>query len=296
MKVVVLDWADRTSRFKTLQHLTKEAYRSLASVIEDDLKRLRRTSPEEAEVERHHDFMKGRLANVFGRRREIEVIARYASGDSQSPFLVTGTGSAGKSSLIAQVADRLSRDRHCQTIVRFIGITGASNQHALLMQGIATEILQRTGINLPFPRNMEPQQWQSWLHRLSRRPPGGRRIVIIIDALDQLSADDQRRFVEWLPLALPPHLRIIISAIQGKIVDQLIDRFHGLQPVTLGQLDAVNRGRILDSWLTDAARTLQPQPGSYAKFQVFFKRKSPLRTCNEDRGSSAKWQKADIVN
>jgi len=263
MKVVALDWADRTFRFKALQHLTKEAYRSLASVIEDDLKRLRRISPEQAEVERHLDFINRRLTSVFGRRREIEVIAEYASGKSQRPFLVTGSGGAGKSSLMAQVADRLSRDRHCQAVVRFIGITGASSQHALLMQGIATEILQRTGIKLPFPRNMEPQQWQSWLHRLSGQLSADRRMVIIIDALDQLSADDQRRFVEWLPLALPPHIRIVVSAIRGKIVDQLTDRFHGLQLLTLGHIDAVNRRRILDSWLTDAGRTLQPQQRKY---------------------------------
>jgi hypothetical protein len=255
---LALDWEERTHRRNFLKYLKKEAYRSLASIIEKNLKRIKTISSERAEIERHRDFMTSRLSNFLGRQREIEKIIRYVSDNTQVPFLVVGTGGSGKSSLMAQVAHRLSSDARYQVVVRFVGITGASNQYASLIQNLAAEILQETRINIPIPRSLEPQQWHSWLYRLSGLLSPGQRLAIVVDALDQLSSDDQRRLVEWLPLSLPADMKVIVSAIPGTVVGQLTDRFGNLRPLTLGPMGAGYGRRILDSWLAEADRTLQP--------------------------------------
>jgi hypothetical protein len=80
--------------------------------------------------------------------------------------------------------------------------------------------------------------------------------VILIDALDQLSDADSGRELLWLPVALPAHVRLVVSTtdVEARSLTYRTTRQHVVVS-TFGSADA---GELLTRWLDDAGRTLPP--------------------------------------
>ena len=84
-----------------------------------------------------------------------------------------------------------------------------------------------------------------WLPKLLAGASTERRLILFIDALDQLAANDGARTLAWLPHALPRGVRVIVSAAPGDVTDVL----EGRQPSS-----AILRGR--------AARAAERRPSA----------------------------------
>ena len=85
-------------------------------------------------------------------------------------------------------------------------------------------------------------------------------LIIILDSLDQLSPEDGAFQLTWLPIRLPPWVKMIISTISNdkynclKNVKGLIpDRFF----VEIPRLPLDDAVKIVNSWLSTNKRTLK---------------------------------------
>ena len=90
-----------------------------------------------------------------------------------------------------------------------------------------------------------------------------RVLVIIIDGLEQANPSLGAEWLDWLPPVLPSRVKLLVSILDadGRGGDCLRMARRLLNPsrfVELTGLDAEERGRILDLWLSEAGRTLQP--------------------------------------
>jgi hypothetical protein len=77
-------------------------------------------------------------------------------------------------------------------------------------------------------------------------------LVLFIDALDQLAANDPARNVTWLPPELPPQVKVILSMTDDG------ERLPAGLPVRLERMPQAEGNQALTELLNEAHRTLQP--------------------------------------
>ena len=74
-----------------------------------------------------------------------------------------------------------------------------------------------------------------------------------------LPSADNARSLGWLPRELPPHVHLVVSTLPGECLNNLagkvpLENFLELKPMPAGEGEAV-----LDGWLREAGRRLQPE-------------------------------------
>lgn len=140
--------------------------------------------------------------------------------------VVSGEAGSGKSTLMASLAAKYIKDGKYQTVIHFVGAApGSTALDNVLMRiwfdcekcdesSVPTEAVQlRTGIKGVFERAGE---------RISKDERD--RVVIFIDAINQLDNIDVARSIDWLPEYLPENVRIVISTLPGECLDALRKR------------------------------------------------------------------------
>lgn len=153
------------------------------------------------------------LWDAFGRLDE------HAAGDGP-PLLVLGSSGAGKSALLANWA-RHHRHNHPEdlVIVHHAGATSQSTDAASFMRRILAELAQHLGITEPLPETLTQvtEAFPRWLDLAART----RRIVLVLDGLDQLTADGATAELYWLPEHLPARVRMVIATLPGRALEVL---------------------------------------------------------------------------
>ena len=97
---------------------------------------------------------------------------------------------------------------------------------------------------------------------------GRGRIVLVLDALNQVEGDEPDRSLAFLPRHLPPHVRLVASALPGPALDAWRERGWVEHPLPLP--DAGEWERMIDAFLStyrkrlgnDLRRTLVSAPGA----------------------------------
>jgi WD40 repeat protein len=82
-------------------------------------------------------------------------------------------------------------------------------------------------------------------------------LMIFLDALDQLEVNSQQRTPVWLPVQLPPNVRLIASTLPDANLTFLQPRLPATDLIQLGPMSTPEGAALLDRWLEDAHRTLQ---------------------------------------
>ena len=252
-----------------LDSLAEEAYRALAGAIEAELEHPteRPPAPEEevhvepddsldAEGRAHCDFANGLLRFFLGRTDPLRQVGEYLEGEELRALAVVAEGGAGKSALMAKAVERAKMEHGgAQIVYRFIGATPGSSDGRVLLRSLCRELSRRYGADEETPedyRELVPEFGKRLTLATSNRP-----LIIFLDALDQLSEAHGARGLTWLPEKLPEHVRLIVST------RRLADAFDSVerrqpQQIELGPMLRRDGEELLDLWLDDAQRTLQP--------------------------------------
>ncbi|MFC1806026.1 DUF4062 domain-containing protein [Planctomycetota bacterium] len=237
---------------------------NLTRVILEEIGKMGTQSALEQEVEAHHDFAGERAAHFVGRQAVLGRIRDYVASDESTPLVIHGISGSGKTAVVAHAWLRLREEMaQTQSIARFVGATpGASD-----LRGLLTSLCQELGVEQP-PADLN-ELVSTFRDRLSSgegsegTASADGRVVIFLDALDQISDTDNARMLYWLPRELAPNVRLVLSALDeegdaGECFD-LAKRIWPASLVEVGALGGEDACTLLDSWLGDARRTLQPE-------------------------------------
>jgi WD40 repeat protein len=175
-------------------------------------------SPLDAEKQQMETFAQARLRWFQGRTKELKQLTDFVnSTDEKSPRLavVTAVPGQGKSALQARLHEQLKSSPHF-VITHFVGATERSASAHALVERLLGE-LDRSGITWTAEEQQEGQEPKRDFNRLCLRLAQGlgdyageRRIVVLLDALNQLSNGHD---LNWLPHHLGPGVRVIVSCI-----------------------------------------------------------------------------------
>ncbi len=256
---------------------------------------LRRTQPEPTPVDPWAEerdiqerFIHSRLNVYVGRKSLRNRLAAYADGNERELCLLTGESGSGKSAALARFVRVYRRARRQTTVVsHFIGASPRSASLREMLERLCQEVYanalhvehvarlaavtglgeeaekQRQAIEQEYSVPHEIAPLVTTLRNFLKMIPKEHRVLIVLDALNQLEEADRARELWWLPRDLDPHVRVVVSTIvapetseadQDPIARSLVhrDKTH----LAMAPLTDADRREILRRVPAIAAKTL----------------------------------------
>jgi hypothetical protein len=183
----------------------------------------------EAERNSLQDFAAERAHGFVGRQALIERL----TGLCQSPakeedtpwgICVTGEPGSGKSALFGELLRRI-KDTDAFVLAHAAGASPrASSVDAMLRRWIEElgSALEVGDVDLP--ENVEPETVELAFASLLGRMALQRRVIVLIDGLDQFKKTTRGRFTTWPPRLWPDNARFVATAVPGGASKALIGR------------------------------------------------------------------------
>lgn len=242
--------------------LCRDVWKRLSTVILSEVAAIEAVRPLDKEIKAHKVFGLDRRRLFVGRTAALKTVADYLASDERTPLAVFGPSGSGKSAFLAEAAEKARLSYPPDSIItRFIGATPDSTNGRLLLEGICHEIAQLCSQPL-IAAGTEFRELIREFSRLLDLSSQTGRLLVVIDALDQLSDAENARALLWLPDELPANVKIIVSALPGDCARALERRLLDIKRLALEPMVASEGAALLDSWLAEAGRTLQPDQRS----------------------------------
>jgi hypothetical protein len=196
------------------------------------------TNPLDYEREQMAAFSLTRRRWFHGRTKELQELLAFANGsaaDGPRLAVVEAAPGQGKSALLATLWARIPQPT--QVIAHFIGATEGSASAQAIVRRLLSEI-ERCGLVPATEKDAEEARsdFTGQVLQLSRRLQsygGSRRIVILLDGLNQLSDGHDLR---WLPINLGPGVRVIVSCVRDAAdaaAERVFETLTSLHPAPL---------------------------------------------------------------
>ena len=200
----------------------------------------------------HEAFAASRAGVYVGRPEYFETLDAHAQSEGP-PLVVTGESGAGKSALLANWALQ-RRETHPDELLltHFVGASPASSDWAGMLRRLMGELQQRFEIEVEIPDSPEALRpaFANLLHMAAARG----RLVLLIDALDQLEDRQGARELLWLPPQVPAEVRLILSTLPGASLDELTKR--GWPTLTVEPLQPAERRELIAGYLAQYTKRL----------------------------------------
>lgn len=230
-------------------------------VLEDLTKLINRLFPEgsapdplDREAAEHEAFARSRVGVYIGRQEYFDRLDAHARGDGP-PLVVLGESGSGKSALLANWSIRY-RAAHPEEmlLLHFIGATSASADWAAMLRRIMGEFKRRFGIEQEIPDKPDALRL-AFANSLYMAAAKG-RVVIVLDALNQLEDRDQAPDLVWLTPEVPANVRLVLSTLPGRPLDDL--RKRGWPTLQIEPLNAEERKQVIVEYLAQSTHALSP--------------------------------------
>jgi len=189
--------------------------------------------PERTEVdsEPHDAFLEIRTRLFVGRSDALERLRTYVTSGSDKVLAVFGESGSGKSALLAQFGRNLASTSDGvagrDVIVHFVGAGPRSTSLQAMLRRLCGELKRRAADPSPTPHEL--RELETAFGALLRDTE--RRLVIVIDALDQLDEGGSAHRLDWLPASLSPNVRIVVSSLDEDVLRRKTDEILDLAPL-----------------------------------------------------------------
>lgn len=202
----------------------------------------------------HEAYAADRSHVHLGRNAELERIDAHAEG-AGPPLVVTGASGLGKSALLAAWA-LARRGKHLpaeEVVTHFVGASTAGAEIHAMLRRLIGEFDRRFELNLQIPD--DPSQlrpaFETALHSAADKDV----VILVIDGLDQLEDRYGALDLMWLPTQIPPTLRVVLSTLPGRPLDEVHRR--GWPSLEIAPLSPDSRERLIEAHLAQYGKRLE---------------------------------------
>ncbi|KAK3582782.1 hypothetical protein CHS0354_035720 [Potamilus streckersoni] len=211
------------------------------------------------EVLQHATMAVDRCAMFHGREDILDSVEKYLTNENSEPLVLYGQSGCGKTSIVAQVAKQvpLIYHRNAVVVLRFLGTSPDSSNLWKLLRSLSEQI----SICYNKDRKLIPvdlEGLKSYFLQLLECATASNPLVILLDSLDQLSAEHKAHKLNWLPPKLPKNVHMILSVYTEArdIISMLKLLFLSKSFISVPVFSAQLSTDILKSWLKMKNRTL----------------------------------------
>lgn len=237
---------------------SETVYNNLKSIIEEQIENLSSENEVKREVRLHNETRDKLKEHFTGREQALSVIGEYISRPLESSILsVIGQSGIGKSSIIAKAASDASCDNRF-VVCRFLGTSSSSSNVVSMLQSLCRQIADNYGVELESlvdkggDKSLYTYETLEYVFaKCLKLAAPENQMVIFLDALDKLSDIGDPGRMGWLPAALPPNVKLIVSSLP-----ELKGRLSNSIKHTLSPMHKIEGSTLLCKWLMAEGRTL----------------------------------------
>jgi len=153
----------------------------------------------------------------FGREKLINDMISLTdrNADVRHPVAVVGLPGSGKTTVMAHFIKKLLKHDDILLFYHVVASSPQSFSIKNLLSRVCVSLKKRCELSLELPASMEALR-ESWMHFVLLAAQKHKPIVIVLDAINQLSPEHGALDLGWLPYSLPkdPCVRIFCSMIK----------------------------------------------------------------------------------
>jgi hypothetical protein len=200
-----------------------------------------------------HEFVGSSRTRVYvAQKSNFERLEAHAMGDG-GPLVVLGAPGVGKTALLANWAlDHRRRHPEQLVLLHFIGATSQSTDWTAMLRRIIQELRKQLQFELHIPE--DPDALRSAFAIALHAATVKTRVVLVLDALNQLEDRGGALSLAWLPPEIPARVRLILSTLPGRLLQELNRR--GYPTLTLTPLSRADRANLIVEYVRHRGQTL----------------------------------------
>ncbi|MFH1198539.1 MAG: DUF4062 domain-containing protein, partial [bacterium] len=231
-----------------LEDFKKKVSEQLWKELDAETKELEDTRPktwEEEEQKYLQDFIEERTISFSGREDVINDLKKFAlseAGYDNWGKCLTGESGFGKSALFAKLYKELQNE-DVVLLAHAAGISLRSNSLENMLTIWIEELAAQLKIDITEElkeKNKFDDLTKLYAQLLSKLSVN-KRVVVLVDALNQFERTEHAKYVNWLPELIPANAKFIFTAIAGEETEHLAKR----KGIKLEELKPVNRADAL---------------------------------------------------
>ena len=200
----------------------------------------------------HEAFAASRFDVYIPRQDYFNHLDAHVAGDGL-PLVVVGESGSGKSALLSHWAFRY-RIYHPEdlVIVHFVGASSNSTDWDAMLRRFMGEFKRHFSLTEEIPEKADAllAAFRNWLSIAAAHG----RVVLVIDALNQLEDRNGAPDLVWLPPMIPGNIRLIVSSLPGRPLDA--SRKRGWLTMAVEQLRLDERNALITCYLRKYRREL----------------------------------------
>ena len=123
-----------------------------------------------------------------------------------------------------------------------------------MLRRLCGELARRFGLEEEIPQDYAELRVKFW--QFCQRAAERARIVLVLDALNQLDETHRSHDLDWLPALVPPRLRMILSSLDGDTLTAARRKYPQHQDMIVTSLRLVDQGFIIARQLQQARKRL----------------------------------------
>ena len=227
-------WDDNNLRLVELEEFGDKVYKDIIDSILDDLDSdssieideftTENCAMESFLVEHTGDSDYRKTYYVGSRRPLLDSIIAFAQSDSKpSILIIKGESGSGKSSLLCRFYQEYVANSADDLIIpHFVGASIGSTLLRSTLRRICKELSSGIGLDQAIPD--EVNELVQLFGNLLKIVAETRRVVLILDAINQFDEADDAYTMFWLPQELPPKVKVIVSSLEHPALEALLAR------------------------------------------------------------------------
>jgi len=212
--------------------------------------------PLDREAQSHAAYAQGKLLAFVKRPVHTNKLDAFVTAESTGQgFAVTGESGGGKTALLADWVEHWRQTRPDEfCFEHYFGATPESASVSAFLVRLLGELKRRYAIEEEIP--VDPAKLRETLPLWLAQTMGRGRIILVLDALNQIEGDEADQRLAFLPRQFPAHVRVIASALPGPGLETLHEREW--REHTLPLPDPVERDAMITAFLEHYRKTLRP--------------------------------------
>ncbi len=248
-------WDNKQGRIIDLDAFGQRVLEDLWSAIDAAYpKEALAVDPLTVERQMHESFADERSRLHVGREEQAKQLTKYVQGEDRRPAVITGESGCGKSAFLANWCRQYTANHSDDFVLAyFIGASPDSTNHLRLLRNMCSELKQKFSLKEEIPED-DKKLSETLAVMLASASKNKERIIIALDALDQLLPLEAAHGLEWLLDYMPEKARLVVSTLEGDCLDAL--RRRKAEEIALPSLTAAEQRQIVTTLLGEWRRKL----------------------------------------